>query len=399
METNSLPVATPHFSAPQVPNASDRMLVSVLEGLHRGAAFIASTSEDVYLGSSLDCDLVLMDEGVPDQALCLSEQDGLLVAQVLTAGVKVAGVELPLGVKAFGVASVRLQIGAASLSVELLQRAPCIRGAQPPGAASKTAASSKSRNWSGLTLAGLSVAMVMTLAVVGGAVNASASLAAREEKPTLQGLIESFNALGGQMVLSERDGIASVRGLVTDASMRQRLEHEIHAFGLEVNLQLHDVRQMAESLTRLALLADRSCEARHLSAGRFECDAGQADEQTVSQLRSLAQQVPGVVALEVRTHEPQRVPESVSQPTKPQPEPVHAAAPAPRLTHTKLPVIRHVAVGRRQSFAYDSNGRKLRVGDVVGDAKVVGIRFSGVEFERDQQRYRVGVVPMLMSAN
>ncbi len=342
-----------------------------------------------------------MDDGVHDKALCLYEQDGVLAANVLTAGVWLAGVELPLGVKVFGEPLARLRVGGAVLRVELLRRTQretaSVVGAPVGSAAQPNAASPRRRNWAVLSLAGLSIATA--LAAVGGAVNASARRGAQQEAEvrTLSSVIESFNALGAQMaVSSELDGIPSVRGLIADFPMRERLERDIRAAGLKADLQLHDVRQMGESLTRLALLTGRNCEAHHLGGGRFECDAGVADQRVVSQLSALAQQVPGVVALEVRAREPEPAPQSAAVAVVGVPE---AGAPTvPVVARPKLPVIRHLAIGEHESFAYDGNGRRLRVGDSVDGAKVVNIRFEGVEFVRGKQRYHVAVTPMLTTS-
>ncbi len=405
MESKSLPAAVQsvaqHSPLNQVGATSYRVLVSVQDGLHRGAAFIAASSESVFLGSSPDCDLVLMDDGVHEKALCLYERDGFLAADVLASDVWLAGAELPLGVKVFTEPMARLRVGGAALRVELLRRthreSDILSGpAQSPVLPN---VAPQRRNWAAFTLAGLMVATA--LAVVGGAVNASARREAQQEARTLSSVVESFNALGAQMaVSSELGGVPRLRGLIADAPMRERLEGEIRAAGIKVDIQLHDVRQMAESLTRLALLADRACEAKHLGGGRFQCDAGVADQRVVSQLTALAQQVPGVVALEVRARPPERSPEPVPVVVAAISEPVApVVVPAPAVARPKLPVIRHIAVGERESFAYDGNGRRLRVGDSVDGAKVINIRFEGVEFVRDKQRYQVGVTPMLTSAS
>jgi hypothetical protein len=392
--------AAQHPTSSQAVAISYRVLVSVQDGLHRGAAFIAASSESVYLGSSPDCDLVLMDDGVHEKALCFFEQDGSLAAHVLSPDVWLAGQELPLGIKVFTEPVARLRVGGASLRVELLRRthreADLVSGVAQPPAVQKLAPGL--RNWAAFTVAGLVVATV--LAVVGGAVNASARREAQQEVRTLSSVVESFNALGAQLVASnEPGGIPRLKGLVADAPMRERLEAEIRALGMKVDIQLHDARQMAESLTRLALLAGRQCEAKHLGGGRFECDAGVADQRVVSQLAALAQQVPGVVALEVRARAPERSPEPEPVVAAPPELAVPAAASAPVVARPKLPVIRHVAVGERERFAYDGNGRRLRVGDSVDGAKVMNIRFESVEFMREKQRYQVVVTPMLTSAS
>jgi hypothetical protein len=401
VESKSLPAAVhaaaQHSAPQQALVTSYRVLVAVQDGLHRGAAFIASSSESVYLGSSPDCDLVLMDDGVHEKALCLYELDGLLCADVLALDVWLGEVQLPLGVKVFTEPLARLRVGGAAIRVELLRRthrdADLVTSAANSHAVPSVASS---RSWATFTLVGLIVATV--LAVVGGAVNASARRGAQQEARTLNSVIESFNALGAQVAVSgELGGIPSLRGLVADAPMRERLESDIRAAGLKVDVQLHDVRQMGESLTRLALLAGRHCEAKHLGGGRFECDAGVADPRVVSQLSALAGQVPGVEALLVRARPPEQVSEPVVIAAVPDPVPV--VKPAPPVARPKLPVIRHVAIGERESFAYDGNGRRLRVGDTVDGAKVINIRFEGVDFMREKQRYQVVVTPVLASAS
>ena len=83
--------------------------------------------------------------------------------------------------------------------------------------------------------------------------------------------------------------------------------------------------------------------------------------------------------------------------------PVVVAAPPKVIVEPKpaviaLPIIRHVAVGQRVSFAIDAAGRRLRVGDQVDGSKVQRIQFDAVVFVRDGQRYTVGVTPMLSVA-
>ena len=216
---------------------------------------------------------------------------------------------------------------------------------------------------------------------------------------TVQGLIDNFNAQGAQIVLRDGPtGKPQLHGLVADSTMRHRLEHELQVTGFRVGVQLHDARQMAESLTRLALLADQHCEARHLGGGRFECDAGVVDSEGLANLHTLASQVPGVVDLQVRALKPLQATVVAVAPAAPEPEPVAVVVPPAPKPFQALPVIRNVAVGARSSFAYDGRGRKLRVGDRVDGATVTRIQLSGVEFMRDEQRYMVGVTPVLLAA-
>jgi hypothetical protein len=376
-----------------------RVCVSVEQGLHRGASLTSEPSTRIRLGSACQCDLVLLDEGVAAEALCFFEQDGLLCADVLAEGVFYNGEALAMGVKVFDAPLPLLRAGDAELRVELLRSSTQLAAAR--GRVPAIAIAPVKRSWAALTMTG--VVLVTTLAVVGGAVNASSHQAGRQDLRTLSEVIQPFNNRGGHVaVLNEFDGQPQVRGLVTDALAREQLEHQIRALGIKADVQVHDVQQIAESLSRLARLIDHPCEAHHLGAGRFECDAGVADQSTVARLQALVAQVPGAVALEVNARAPApafaALPElkMVPVPALTLPPKIELAALSPSL---KLPVIKHIAVGERESFAYDSAGRRLRVGDTMDGAKIVQIRFDGVELLRGKQRYTIKVTVLASAAN
>jgi hypothetical protein len=377
------------LSAPSV-EVSFRVLVSVQDGLHRGAAFIAPSSNGVLLGHSPDCDLVLMDDGVPDRALRFFESNGCLAARVFGPGVLSSGLELPLNTKVFDAPTAVVRIGGAEVRVELLRRSvrkPLAGDVAAPAPTKKPWITPLCRNWVGATLVGL--LMVGTFSVVASAVNSSAIRNSQQAVRTLNDVVQPFNAQGAQLVaVKDFDDKPVIRGLVLDAVMRERLEQNIRASGLKADLQLHDVQQMAESLTRLARLNNHPCEARHVSDGRFACDAGVADAPLVARLQALASQVPGVVALEVQAHTPEPKPVVAQAPVLPKIEPV--------VEQPKLPVIRHIAISERESMAFDADGRWLRVGDKVDGAKVTRIAFDKVELSLGKRRYIVSVSPASM---
>jgi hypothetical protein len=207
--------------------------------------------------------------------------------------------------------------------------------------------------------------------------------------PSLQRLVDAFNAQGAQIAIVQRAGGAPMlRGLVADDPMRERLERELQSAGVQVELELHDVRRMGESLNRLALLAGHACDARHVADGRFECDAGVAAPGVVQRLRALAEQVPGVVTFDVRA----RAPEVPQIPVRP-PEPVVVKV-VPRVEPPPAPwpQVRHVVLGSNGSFVIDGQGRRWRVGDIVDGARVTQIRFDAVDFVRAGQRHTAIVV-------
>ena len=379
-----------------------RVMVSVQGGLHRGAAFVSELSESVFVGGSPECDLVLMDEGVPQRALCFFVKDRRLVATVMSPGVCMNGEQLSLGANVFETPAVLMQIGGATLRVEMLRRSRRRPGASATRCASGRPARSqaKSPRNQGALLAWGGLSLVIALAVGTGGVNASFNRNAQQATRTLHDLVASFNMRGAQITVgTDVNGRALLRGLVADDSMRDTLERDLNAAGLQAELQLHDVRQMGESLTRLARLKNHSCEAHHLGDGRFACDAGKASQQAAQTLRALATQVPGVVALEVRVVEDEVKPLPVVV-MAPEPEAVKVpvAPPLVKVDYPTLPVIRHIAVGQHERFAVDSNGRKLRVGDITHGAKVVQIRFETVELSLAGQSYMVAATPMLTRA-
>ncbi len=331
-----------------------------------------------------------MDDGVGAHAVKFFEQNARLAAKVFATGVSLGNVALPLGVRVFDAPSAVLRLGSAEIKVELLRKSRRTVGAVPAAsAAQKRHFGLWPRHWVGAALVG-----VLVLATFGMVTNAASGSAARTSQETLRTLadvLRPFNAQGAALVaLNEAHNQTVVRGLVLDGLMHEKLEQSIRTAGLKADLQLHDVQQMAESLTRLARLNNHPCEARHLSHGRFACDAGMADGPLVVKLQALAAQVPGVVALEVQAQVPQ-------------PKPVLAAAPAwhkaePVVEPPKLPSIRHVVISARERIAFDASGNRLRVGDQVEEAKVTRIEFDKVELMVGKQRHTVSVSPISLAA-
>ncbi|MDT7836042.1 FHA domain-containing protein [Aquabacterium sp. OR-4] len=318
-----------HPTAPAEPHAdsmlfapaavSYRVLVSVRRGLHGGAAYVGQPGEDVRVGSDGSCDLVLMDDGVPDHSLRLIECDGQLVVEALAAGVHLCtgtllhpDGPLPLGPHRFELPQLRLRVGCAELQVELLRRsrrlpaellaADLARGSMP---------ATQQRRGAARSVALLGVAAAAVMAVAGTALSTTslpglralaqpaATLAAPPATLPAQ-VLAGFNARGAQLQLVRADGQPpAVRGLVADAAMRQDLEQALQRVTPALALQVHDVQQMAESLTRLARLGGYTCGARHLGDGRFACDVPVPDAAAATRLNQLVASVPGVQSLAV----------------------------------------------------------------------------------------------------
>lgn len=301
------------FSPSMLASVTYRVLLTVQDGVHSGAAQVAQPGDGILVGSDPSCHLVLMDDGVAPRALQVLEHDGQLVAEVLDHGIVSAGRELPLGPHTFPLPQITLCVGSAVLQVELLRRTR--RTGLDAGPAGASGAQRhrpppmprSGRPWLSLTLAGLGFAAL--LAVAGGAVNASSSNGlppAQRQGPGPGAVLAHFNALGAQLLLATPEGEPpTVQGLVSDAGMRQELEQALQSTGSRLALQVHDVKQMAESLTRLARLGGYTCGARHLGDGRFACDVPVPDEVAAARLQALVPSVPGVQSLAVRVAPPQ----------------------------------------------------------------------------------------------
>jgi hypothetical protein len=347
----------------------------------------------VVVGQVPDCDLVLMDVGVGDRSLCLFEQDGQLGAKVLAPGVRCGGQALEAGkVHLFDTVRLELQVGAAMLKVELLRRSRQLVSNGASGQALPFARPTPPRRTT-VTAVGLLAAGALVL--IGSAVNASSSRAAQRPAATLDSVIAAFNSRGAEIALVA-DGQAQpvLRGFIADARMRDELERSVSSSGLRATLQVRDVQQIADSLTRLARLTGHNCEAHHRGLGRFECDAGVVESAALAKLQSLAEQVPGVNSFDVHA----QLADLAAAPTFSEPEPIAAKGELVPKPMSRLPVIRHVAVGQTNSFAFDANGRRLRVGDSVHGARMVRVRLESVDFVLDGQPYSVPVTPMLSAS-
>lgn len=298
-------------------NVSYRVLVSVQGGLHDGSAHVAQPGQAIVVGSDSPCHLVLMDDGVAPQALRLLAMDGQLVVEVLDHGVALQTVTperpagaLALGPHRLGLPQVLLRVGRATLQVELLRRTRRLPTDRLPGEAGapwagpglgqpgSRAGHGGGRPWLSFTLAGLSLAAL--LAAAGGAVNATGPAQGSAAVVSPGAVIAAFNARGAQLVQVLEDGAPpAVRGLVSDAAMRLELEQALRAARPAPALQVHDLKQMAESLTRLARLGGYTCGVRHLGDARFACDMPVPDEAAAARLQALVVSVPGVQSLAV----------------------------------------------------------------------------------------------------
>jgi hypothetical protein len=98
----------------------------------------------------------------------------------------------------------------------------------------------------------------------------------------------------------------------------------------------------------------------------------------------------------VRAAPPEPAPMPAIEPiTAPQ-----AARPAPpERPQIAFPAIRHIAIGAQERIAIDAAGRRLRVGDRVGRARVTAIQFNTVELTCDGHRYTVYVTPALAATS
>jgi hypothetical protein len=399
------PVNTAHSSAAdsacmtKETGASYRVLVSVLEGMHSGAAFIGTLGQSVVIGAETGCDLLLLDDGVAAKALCLFERNGQLAAQVLGQGVRLRGNDLPVGLTNFTTPQIQLKVGSSLLQVELLRRS-VRRAAHASSTRSEVRKPAVVRvgNWAAIGLACASLAG--GLAALGGGVNASPQFA--QSAPltrTLSAVVDGFNARGAELGMArDPEGQPMLRGFVLDATMREALEVDIAAAGLKAKLQVHEVRQMTESLNRLTRLTNHDCEAKYQGEGRFSCEAGLADEATVERLQALGPQVPGLVAWDVQALPPPAAgamgalaAAGMAAPSASAPV---ASTEAQKPDAPRWPAIRHVAIGGTESLAYDAQGRRLRIGDSVDGAKLTAIRHDAVEFQRDGKRIEVAVRSM-----
>lgn len=337
---------------------SYRILIAVVGGLHQGAAFVGNADQSVVVGSSPGCDLVLLDEGVDAQALCLFVREGALAAQILSGGVRRDGIVLERGLCTLDCAQAALQVGGAQLSVELLRRSqaatPSAGGSAAPskaaaagsaGSADPVAATHPSQagplGRRSLHWWGLGIALALTATGVAALVRSQGQPAASEpgmrSSRSLAHLVDTFNRRGAELEWSWGEGHQPLlRGYVHDGNMRWALEGSLGEAGIDARLELHDVQLMTDALERLARLAGHACRVGYEQRGRFACVLDTEVPGGQDALHALARDIAGVRSWRVQVSgstppsspSPSPSPSPSSTPSMTSPAIVEAAAPA-----------------------------------------------------------------------
>lgn len=354
------------------------LLISVQSGMHQGA-LAADTGRGVLIGQAATCDLVLMDAGVPSEALRLATENGAIVVEALGEGVESNGEPLRPGRTASGAESLRLNIAGVRIGAELIHRRH----------SPTQAPSTKRRSRLPYLVGGTALAGVLAVAAAAAVAPSDARTPGDDPSRSLEQVIADFNARGASITIAAGHTGPVLQGVVADAAARTALDKALTAAGARADVRVQSARLMTESLDRMARLAGHGCEARHLGGGRFDCGLGLPDASAVQRMHELAAQVPGVQSLALRAAPPAEV--VPKPPPEPSPLPPLAVITVPDRPKPPLPSIRHVAIGPRGGLAIDSSGRTLRVGDEFEGGRVVAIRFNALEVAYQGRRYSVAV--------
>ena len=213
--------------------------------------------------------------------------------------------------------------------------------------------------------------------------------------------LKSVAPPGSELTITRmQDGQLLLSGYIATSYQNETLTLEAKNSQYQPRLEVYAVEQMVASLSRLTNLGNLPCIANYLSAGRLGCNNDIPDKRQATHLQTLAQQIPGVKALELRSPVESVVAESDNKKkpgfdvanamdTKPE-VPKQAAAPGFPEFKRKLGVF----ISKQESYVVDARGFKFREGDVIDGYTITSINLDQIQLAYGDQRFALQIAMM-----
>lgn len=199
------------------------------------------------------------------------------------------------------------------------------------------------------------------------------------------------------MITRMQDGQLLLSGYIATSYQNDMLALEARNSKYQPRLEVYAVEQMVASLSRLANLENLPCIANYLSAGRLGCNNDIPDKQQATHLQTLAQQIPGVKALELRSPVDSAVAKNANQQ---KPESVVADAADKKAEVSKqaaasgFPELKRklgVFISKQGRYVVDTRGFKFREGDVIDGYTITSINLDQIQLAYGEQRFALQV--------
>lgn len=210
--------------------------------------------------------------------------------------------------------------------------------------------------------------------------------------------LKSVAPPGSELTITRmQDGQLLLSGYIATSYQNDMLALEARNSKYQPRLEVYAVEQMVASLSRLANLGNLPCIANYLSAGRLGCNNDIPDKQQATHLQTLAQQIPGVKALELRSPVDSVLAENVNK-QKPDSAVVDAANKKPEASKqaaaSGFPELKRklgVFISKQGRYVVDTRGFKFREGDVIDGYTITAINLDQIQLAYGEQRFALQV--------
>lgn len=281
--------------------------LTIVSGPQAGAWTDVDLGAPVTLGSSLEDDVIVLDDGLQGRHLSLTTgSDGRIAATVLGAPLDVDGARLDTGATLSIEPGATVRLGRSALRIVALGEPDGAGGPEARRGARAGVATSMSR---GRRL-GVGLGASLVVASLGSMAWLSGSGLATESVPSLAARLEaSFPTLG----VSEENGTTVVRGALADREAGMRLRRLLDAEPGPVDDRVVVESVLAEAVLDVFRVNGVAATLVSVRGGEVALRTAVADPARLAEVRDKAlRDVPALAALEIENAAP--TPDSATEP-------------------------------------------------------------------------------------
>lgn len=366
--------------------------VRVVQGLQQGAEFSFDSGLPCVIGSDASCTAVLLDENVAPSHCLLSIDERGVRCTALDDSVRIGDSTLEPGATARIFDYQTIEIGSASFAVrpadeeweQGLAKAGSLLARISPGGSLRSP-----NRWLGsavLVVIGFAASLSLAYAMMSPDRTEMTEARTREARQWLK----SVAPVGSQLELEvDSDHRLSVSGYVSTVYQRDLLAMSLRDSDYQARSDIHATEEIVAAVARLARLEGISCLAKDAGAGVVACANEVDTPEAASKLTALAQQVPGLKALnvQVKKGEPVAPAAPLAAEAAPPAAPAVAAMEPPGAPLRMSKRFSSILILKKNRWLIGAYGEKFAEGDEFNGIRIVKIELDQVEFQKGDRRY------------
>lgn len=363
--------STPHGSAPPGEMPS---VLHVMQGLHRGAKVPLQRPGLVVLGSSSDCDLILMDTGVAAHHAAITLHEHEVAVRALDSSLDIDGATLEPGDTAKLRALSPLVIGGATLTIGDGEAPEIDAGQDDSGAQSGDASRRRSRGTQVATwLAGAGA--LLGLIVTAHFLRANAMVGIETPEKRINGLLHELKLEEDIELTWLQPGVLALKGTAPNEASHSALVRALAAEGLKPVLRVSIGEHLAAAVKDVFRVNGLDVETQYTHDGVVLVHGiSKMDVRTDPVVQHALKDVPGLSAIRISG---QRA-KLAGPPLRGKQEPRSAESAAKRVVSV---------VDGSPSYLVTADGARYFVGSLLPQGhRVLGIKGTSVTLERDGER-------------